>query len=429
MQHIVCNGCGDSLGSQLTNIGSGADCFGILQCSCSEYPVVAGVPILCEDQLPFRSLSAARIVKLLKAGQNRLALLELVTPDWLTAPKARNFTDKLLPSTLSNKRSANHQRERIARWRNRFEELAGATGKNAIRRLVKHYFGSRPGGEYFTFRFCTPKHLASLSLASPLKLEQGAIVDICCGGGHITRYLTHRATDNPVYGIDADFFLLWLANSRIAPSGHYLCVDLERGLPLADGSIRHMLMSNALQFIHGKRLFGREVERVLEKDRGTLVVSSLRHSQYKAVTPNQAIPPQGYMQLVDLPKVMVCESPVVARYMQKMGPDLSVSDSNEALSRSPMISMVATYDQDVLKNHGRMDMWPHELGNLGINPLYDQDKTSGSLALNWPSQMFIEENEELVGYLPESLPPLPEDESQLSPYLEKAVLIDLPDNY
>jgi len=182
-----------------------------------------------------------------------------------------------------------------------------------------------------------------------------------------------------------------------------------------------------------------EVERSCS-DQALIALTSTRHSEFKSATPNVSVSAKQYGRLLQRPHVVVNEDAILERYLRGLGTALASSDSEDVLDASPLIDIVASYDSELLGEHGQMQGWPHAEGKLTVNSLYQiLPETSGAtLKLNWPSEYFITDNPGIEDYLPESAFVSQEALDALTtgaPHAEleklkaNVVLVDLPDSY
>lgn len=395
----------------------------MLSCDCREYPVIAGIPLLFPDAVAERDVNVQHLISLIRAGKTQQALVEVLTPKEL-GPEGYKKTDrsllyKLLPSSFSKKMEIRHRNSIRKKWQSTLLELADSQGPGSTIELFQHYFKVHTAGQraadYFSYRFGQPKYLTTLSLAESMPISDGRVIDLGCGAGHFTRNLLLRNKGELVYGVDQDFFLLWIANTRIAPGAQYICANLEFGLPFRSRIFSSILMSNFFQFLYGKKQLAVESERTLIELGGVIIISSLRHSGFSPPTPNQAISIENYQQLFSMPSVAVSDDDVLSKYIEGHGPNLTGEVDLAALKHAPLISIVASNMPQTFKQYGDFNIPPHQLGNPSINPLYKEVvssefgapessvKGNANFEIVWPSKQFIEDNEGIDRLLPSSL--------------------------
>ncbi len=417
-----------------------AERFGLLRCSCSEYPLIAGIPVIVRGPLADSNCDSERLCTLIRAGEHKQALIEALAPRQ-KAPKPHQLT-RLLPSAVAARARSAQLRDFRTKWRHQFEMLCQDESPGSAIRLIRHYFGERyNAANYFSFRAGQPKYLITLAL-SQLTNAADWKLDVGCGAGHITRILNNSQSPGNAVGLDRNFFLLWLANTRVAPDARFVCCDVEQGLPFGDSVFDFALLSNFYHFIYQKRLMLAELKRVGHANT-VVVISSLRNRNVITPTPNLALSPEGYQSLVDEQfeaSRMISESALLEQTVLKASNELPPAERPDALKDEPMINLILTNSAEFSTTDNL------ESENDGavyrINPLYRRrPDTRGNVAAfeaRWPSEQYLEDNPELRAYLRDEIE-LPADiisaldqheyVSEMEPLVREGVLVDLPASY
>jgi uncharacterized protein YbaR (Trm112 family) len=260
--------------------------YGVLSCSgCGfDYPVVAGIPILLAPHetldSKFETTDLTRIagpkvsdlVGLLRTNQPILAFSLLLNPNkldeewffslefpsekaWIGSTAAVNSgTDHHEPFLPRRARTALRRfilprvRMRLARFL-----MADADNLTAFQATDLYYrrYSRSENFNYFAYRFGQPRHLAALSLASLVTEGPGAILDLACGAGHLTHFLSGVRADRTVIGMDREFFRLWVASQYMAPAAYFVCAPTDRALPFRDQAFHGVFCSDAFHlFLH-----------------------------------------------------------------------------------------------------------------------------------------------------------------------------------
>ena len=402
---LACPGCGSRLSAEPPYQPSfDAEDFGILNCDCSSYPVVAGIPVIFRGGIPETTSSATRICKLIRNGNFGKALLDLVSPP--ARRSAGSAVERLAPRMigrrLANRRVARRRRE----WCDRFLALAADFSSGSGVRLIRHYFQDRiAAASYFAYRAGQPKYLVTAALAALAPATATASLDIGCGAGHFTRLQSSKHGPGKAFGVDSDFFLLWVAKTRTSPDSVFVCCDVELGLPFQDDSFDFALLSNFFHFIFGKRYLLREIDRV-SRSRSTAAITSLRHRAVAAPVPNVALSLAGYRVLAadcDRMHHILSESAILDTVLRHA--PLQSSPSDEDLSREPLIDLLLT-DQPVERMDLAFERQTPDRARYRANPLYvESPRTDGGLhwKLQWPGEQYLADNPEIESYLPEEL--------------------------
>ncbi len=377
--------------------------YGILTCNCSEYPVVAGIPVIKKGVIGPLGESAAKVIELIRAGEYYKALLTLSRPPAATFRQDAD-QNRLFPRVLGARR---HDRKLLDRSVNRWDKSALALlgNKPDVRaaQLLDLYFNDQQKDpyDYFTYRFSQPRHLAALSLASIIPKSSRPVLDLGCGFGHITRGV-YNQTNGSVIGIDNVFFTLLVARRTIAPRASYVYCDANIELPFPSNSFSAAISSNVFHFIENKSTCVRELNRVT--DRNLIILASVRHAGFACDTRNSALPLEGYERLkANIPHRIILDSDTLERYLDKKGPALAQSAGAKDLDKADFISIVASKHEKLFRDYGELKVWLHEKGDLGLNPLYKATPDTDDcirLTRNFPSKFYQDENKGCERYLP-----------------------------
>jgi SAM-dependent methyltransferase len=389
--------------------------YGILTCHCGEYPIVAGIPVIKKGAVGISNQTSADVISLIKAGRNREALLAMIMPPPPASPALAPAWIQALPSLKGIRRLKYmvHQRA-VGRWRDEAIALLTDSGDTVTACDLLDLYYHRSGlkwndaYDYFALRFGQPRHLVALSFTTLIDGPEKPVLDLACGYGHITRSLLLRARGQPVVGVDQNFIGLYFAKKFIAPEGEYICCVADGPLPFPDNFFSAAFCSDAFHYFPNKLTSSRELKR-LTQDNGIIIMVWIHNLLWRR--PNDGLPlrPERYKALfADIPHRMVADSEVLDRYLQKQGPALACSTGMERLAQEPLLSVVATYREDIFKDYGFFEEWPHGEGRLALNPLYQVEDGPNpvdcvELRRTFPSAFYIEDHAQAKGYLPERL--------------------------
>ena len=351
--------------------------FGILICHCGRYPVVAGIPIIKKGLIGTSNQSVDDVISLIEAGGHREALLSMIMPPPPASPTLAPAWVQSLPSLKGIRRLKRlaHQKE-ARRWREQVTAFLTKPGNRVTAcdflDLYYHRSGFRmdDGYDYFALRFGQPRHLVALSFTRLIRNPTKPIIDLACGYGHITRSLARRAKGQLVIGVDQNFIGLYVAKNFIAPEAQYVCCAADGPLPFSDGFFSVAFCSDAFHYFVTKVSSFRELKRLTE-DNGLIVLTWVHNALLRCPHDGLPLPPEGYQAIVaDMPHRLVADSDVLAQYLKKQGPRLACPTEIKRLAQEPLLSIVASHRQEVFKDYGCFDEWPHAEGRLGLNPLY-----------------------------------------------------------
>src|SRR5262245_59997737 len=154
LDFLRCPFCGGNLTIRGTDQNASEPEFGILTCHCSQYPIVAGIPIIKRGVIGGAGQQASDVIKLIDAGRNRNALLAmLLPPPPITVVKA--------PASV----------EPLRAWQEHAEAILTDPGHQiAVCDLVNIYYRQTDLWEftsvnYFLFRFSHSRYHIALSLS------------------------------------------------------------------------------------------------------------------------------------------------------------------------------------------------------------------------------------------------------------------------
>jgi uncharacterized protein YbaR (Trm112 family) len=377
---------------------------GILACNCCVFPVVSGIPVMHLDD---------------------------------PAPAAKEHVEAGRPD-LARRAMFNLEDEYVAR----FEELAespSATYKEVLTAL-----GPAFERGYFLYRFSDPSYVVAHPLIRAVAsqvLRGGRAIDLCGGSGHLTRSLMDLSSPAPVLA-DLSFAKLWLARRFTAPGCEAVCCNGFAPLPFARGAFRCATCADAFMFIWPKRQFVREMLRLVGdgRDGEAAVITHTHNALQWSPSLGQPLPPDGYRDLFETREPrLYAEAGLFADVVKGGTLDLGRRDSREALDADPALTIIATRDPGVFRQHP-VDHAPGGPGELRLNPLYAvaEDGDRLRLRLQFPSPDYADEFGACREYLPEKVEidrralaalaagHLP---SELGVLFRRRVILDLPRKY
>jgi SAM-dependent methyltransferase/uncharacterized protein YbaR (Trm112 family) len=453
---------------------------GVLACpACGfDYPVVAGVVIIggpnerldSKDEVSadsvIRGPSVRELVQLLRAKGPAATLNRLLNPTALRGDLFPDFasfdrdagpkTSRVIAGRLDRalgpryrgmKRLARRAVARVAlpRARERLgsflsREAEHLTALDVLDLYYQRYSGAETSN-YFVYRFAQPRHLSALGFAATLNDSDGPVLDLACGVGHLTHYLTASKPGRTVVGADRDFFRLFVAKRYVAPAASYVCVPADGALPFAKGALGGILCSDAFHLFLHRAMGVREMRRVLSDD-GRIVIARIGNA---AVEPREGyeLSVEGYHQLFsELEHVIVGEELGLAQYLDRRTPDLTGRESDQELATQKWLSVVASPSRGAFAPGKAFSTFPHALGRLQLNPIYAVEARGPDgtldLRLRFPSEWYRFENESYLRYAPEHVRVSGEvlrtlEASAAHPELDelvrKCVVIGMPERY
>ena len=364
---------------------------GLLRCACATYPVVDGIPVLRQDAAVRRGTIADGFnsaVALVATGSGHEALVDMLVAG---AGRATVGTSEL-------------RRRRIRKMLARRDELSAA---DCIAEFCRQGQLPRRAFEAAFFRFGSPRHLATLNLASVVDTDAPVLV-VGNGFGHVAYSLS--AKGRTVIGLDWSVGRAWTARHVIAPEASVVCADPAGPLPIADGAAGVVLAQGASPY--GGPWVGDSLAELQRCASGVVLLS--------------AIEPARASVLDDRLSRVQTEADLLRRYLAEQRPDLSSSSTDVAGARRLYYAVAddAEVAGELFRDHGTHEEWPHMSGTPSLNPLYQLN--GEEYALRFPSAEFAAAFQGRLNYLPDvaNLTATPAEE-----LVARAVLVGMPERY
>jgi uncharacterized protein YbaR (Trm112 family) len=375
----------------------------VLQCKCSWFPIVAGIPVMhLEPPVP-------AALAHLEAGRPELAKRAMFN---LSQDESRRLDEVL------------------ASGRATYASVVDSLG---------------PGYErgYFLYRFSDPSYVVAHALiravAGAAAKSGGRAIDLCGGSGHLTRAMMDLSSEPPVLA-DLYFTKVWLGRTFTAAGCEGVCCHADAPLPFSRAAFRYAMCADAFMFIWTKRQLVQEMVRLVDHPDGAVVISHTHNELQWSESLGQALPPEGYRELFETVEPRMFSEERLFKDVVKGGPlDLTESHPPDALEQDPALSIVAARDVALYKPY-QLDYKSGSRGEWRVNPLYRiEPRAEGvRLTLNFPSSDYEEEFGACREYLPETLDIGAESWSELTSgrvpdhlaeLVKRRVILDLPKNY
>jgi ubiquinone/menaquinone biosynthesis C-methylase UbiE len=419
---LRCPYCGRTLSASAAHPVDTAEIeYGILACACNEFPVVGGIPIFqgegrvnvmrqTVDSVIEMGPPVKDLVKLVKAGSYEKALLRL-----LVIPK-RNISRLFALSGCVPTRAGGGKIRSLADllWsrqqdQNRefvLDRREGATAMEMIR-FFYHTSLQLEVYHYFSCRFGQPRHLAALSLASLLPTGPGPILDLACGFGHLVHYWRHAHPRQTVVGLDRNFFQLYVARKYVAPGAEFVCSEADGRLPFSSEVFSGVFCSDAFHCFLRRLQCVEEMKRVTHDEDGLLLLARFGNREVEPREGYELTGEEYKAMFTGLTTRLVSEEHLLHDYLKGLGPQLGDPLPPSQMVGQKWLSLAASKQPGTLRNSGKLGEWPHGVGRLKLNPLYQVVNVSASgnqhLKLKFPSAWYEFENRGCLRYMPESV--------------------------
>ncbi|GAB5537083.1 MAG: hypothetical protein Rubg2KO_33320 [Rubricoccaceae bacterium] len=399
---LQCPACGAELAYVPVeqNEAAAGEC-GLLQCPCSVYPLLDGVPILRRGRLAHHTISDARIVAegddvaeivtAIKGGEGLHALVRVLSVPICPWPLNRIGALRRL-SIREPMRSVglSLRQRRIRRMLMRRDSL---TAEDWMAAFTWHAPVAEDPFNYFFFRFGQPRHLAALAITSILPVSEAPVLDLACGYGHILHTLT--ALGHPAVGLDQNAHQAWVGHHYVAPGAAFVCADADAPLPFRDGAFGAAVCSDAFHYIADKARTVQELQRCA---RGPVLLATVSNALVPPIDGAELTPARYAALFGEARWRVTTEAELLARYLNGQKPDLTTSVSEDALRGEKWLSYVITEDEALFRDHESFDRWPHLEGMEVLNLLYERDRDG--VRLRFPSPWYAVENRALLNMLP-----------------------------
>ena len=221
--------------------------YGILKCTCREYPVVYSIPMLIDFP------ESKQVIELIRDHDPKQALL-LALNLFATNPDFQQH------------------------------DPAAKEGRGRMLQIIDD--------PLITFEqtlqaLCSPDEAAAMffrtahrSLAAGLALMAlstdvlGPILHVGCGSGHLERALSNRIPSGMIIGLDERFPLLYAARKYMAPDGNFVFASLSRKLPIRKETFDIVLTDEVVGRSPRRVEMAEEVLRVVRTNEGALMAST-----------------------------------------------------------------------------------------------------------------------------------------------------------
>jgi SAM-dependent methyltransferase/uncharacterized protein YbaR (Trm112 family) len=423
--------------------------YGILQCQCSRYPVVDGVPILLKGhvgqlgvggQFESKGPAVEEITRLVCAGRGPEALIRCLS----FTPRFR-ILDRLPGWRLWHAGLIPELGRKWIEWR-LARMLKGDRQELSAEDWFEFFFtgptASDPGHlPYYRNRSVLPRSLAAYALLALLPQSDRPVLDLACGYAPFGHYLTKRRRSTPVIGMDFNFYLVWGQKHWIAPDAAFVCADGNKRLPFADEALAGVFCSDAFMYLRDKPAVLAEFSRCAP---GRPVI--LSRVGNKAVSPKEmwgdSHTAEGYMELLGAEKARVfSDYALVRHYLARRNPLCGEPTDIRDLRWDKWLHFVLNPGSLEDVSVYASEPWPHQVGTLTFNSLYEREILPNGklrLAFRFPTIWFAYQNGDMYGYHADRLECSPDVverarsghlDPEVQSLLERFVLIGLPERY
>lgn len=253
--------------------------YGLIECRCFTFPVVAGIPLLslskgyggAEEELqPYVPLQVAAVEYLGRGdvagllhwvGRHAPFAAELISG---TADSYVAFTGRLNAALAEAERSflIGQGRYEVVGYPQSLPRRVVAEARHQLRRRLAREDGNRLPAmdDYYAARFASPR-VSAMALQCRALPAGGRVLSLCCGHGVFETVVDAQAIASDVVSMDGQFLNLLITRRYADHGGTYICHDLQYPLPFRDGAFDGVFSSTCLPEIPAQQTFAREAIR------------------------------------------------------------------------------------------------------------------------------------------------------------------------
>jgi len=430
--------------------------YGLITCTeCkSRYPIIEGIPVMMSSEKSLNVFAQTRKKGVVGWGLSVLDICKHLEKNEID--EIRNSVIYSIPYKLYTlpryvDKFTGNIGKRIVRKILRssyFDQYWTKSAKNVLENekttayeAMRVYYQDHELFNYFFYKFGQPRFLTTLNLASIIESPGKPILDLACGQGHLIHFITKKNTKSTIIGLDRNFFQLYLAKKYIAPKGHYICAEADEKLPFKNNTFSNIICADAFHYFQNKVSCTRDLKEIIATD-GTIILNRVGNQN---VEPNEGteLTPDGYLKLFNSMEVKIAgENSLLDSYLNKQKPNLSDVEDSSHLKNQKWLTIIASNNNQIFKDHGHFEEWPHCIGSLALNPHYAKVGTDNDgdsrYKFTYPTDWYEYENSLLENYAPlevtiseDLLRSLSEDreDPNIDKYIDKFVVLGFPDNY
>jgi len=366
---------------------------GIAKCNCRRYPIVSGILVL--NILNLNALNQA--LRELERRQPKLALLQLLEPTTKVSRVIRAAKHRGVPFSTALEKL----RTKLTQcYLNRFLCLDSFSS-------MIDYFKFISFGGYFKYRFSGSSFICGIPLTLLMNYFAGPVLEIGCGMGHHGFIISQLYPQRRLVLTDSAFINLYLAKRFFAPQAEYVCLNANEPLPFADQSFSTVFSSDALHYLHSKKLAIWEIGRVSKTNNALILLSHLHNLEEENPVAGEPLTALGWLDLVSFGQAKLFpETQVLENFLNEDKLDLLYDSTGGGIEKENAFVLVATSRPGVFRVYENIggpffNLRSHPI----VNPLYHLLFKDSEVLLQkrWPSKFMRAENINIDRILPENL--------------------------
>ena len=270
----------------------------------------------------------------------------------------------------------------------------------------------------------------------PFLGQRRRVLEICCGAGHASYVISRALAPSEMICLDGNFKNLFFLRKFFSPAKCILA-DASFPLPFRDGAFDLALMMDAFHYVESQYLLSREIERVVGKEGGFLILH-VHSSMAFNFSPGKPVSPFRIPELFHRDLAVIPEPQLLHNFLNQNPLDLITKPGAEALEKADAFCVAANIEP--ASHEKAWDRILNGPANLRINPLYETHLSGDHFMLTrrFPSETFRREYPLTEAYLPDQVKigkdvlhslATAADSDQIRQLRKKFVLLDLPDHF
>ncbi len=248
--------------------------YGLLKCSCREYPVVYSIPILSDFA------ESQEVLGLIKDRDTKNALLKTLGA-FCTNPDFQKRGAFDIRTKAGQEKMLQIIDDPLITFQQTLQLLCQAQEADSM-----------------FYRYAHSSVISGVALMALSTDATGYVLHLGCGAGHLERTLSNRIPSSLLVGIEENFAYLYAARKYMAPDCHFVFARLKERLPIREGMFDIVLTSERAHPSDGKGGLAEEIVRVAHSQDGSIIASGVP-TELKSTFPSYRIRRLSTKKLVE----------------------------------------------------------------------------------------------------------------------------------
>jgi SAM-dependent methyltransferase len=349
-----------------------------IECQCSVYPVLGGIPIIKKPSPHEHISNNAYIMERLKIGKidDAVALpFEGEKKDktllWLYVllEETGMFKKSIYPLISLIRKLKKNNYKKYADNKLSFLELIDAVGWGTW-------------GDYLKHRFSCSSFWPLYPFMSIMRERSDMVLDLLCGTGHASYVISQNAKPKKHVCADLNYSLLFMAKKYFVKDAEFICLDGNDPLPFKDNIFSSNLMIDSTHYVSNRVYLAKECERTL-KSNGILFWLHLHNKLQKNTSEGYALSPSKWTALISRLETKVFpEDKLIEDYMLRQRLDLASDVPEIDINSSSSLCLIGTNENEIYAKYDEIEIPSFKsVKTPVINPIYNITSSSGGAQL------------------------------------------------